>query len=165
MAFFKPVTVTPRPAPPIIPEQTWWERFVDKLLHRSDLQQQLNASRQEIYSIYREIEAMGNRRKAGASAAHEDMFKIEDLGVGSSEVTVTQDHRRIERTAKVEVRFLEVSRLNAVLNRYLYERETVSFEGLTYVIEGVEGFDGAYGYADNSRIWLKLTGVVVNEKG
>ena len=160
MAFFKPVTVTPRPAPPIIPEQTWWERFVDKLLHRTDLQQQLNASRQEIYSIYREIEAMVNRRKAGASAAHEDMFKIEDLGVKSSEVTITQDHQRIERTAKVEV-----WRLNDNINRFLYGRETVSFEGLTYIIEDVGGFNGTYGYADNSRTWLNLIGVVVNENG
>ena len=144
MAFFKPITVTPRPAPPVIPEQTRWERFVDKLLHRTDLQQQLNASRQEIYSIYREIEAMVNRRKQGASAAHEGMFKIEDLGVRSSEVTITQDHGRIERTAKVEVWCL-----NDNINRFLYGRETVSFEGLTYIIEEVGGLDGAYGYADN----------------
>jgi len=158
MARYQSIIITPRPVTPPDLGDTRWRRFLDTILFRRGLRQRLSMMRDELYAAYREVEAANQRRTEAASAAHEGMFKIESLGVLSSEVATIKDIHQHALTATVEV-----ASVDDRARELFYNHETVAFEGLTYVVKDLaidaHGYDLGYG----QPITLHLQGVVINK--
>jgi hypothetical protein len=143
MAVYRPPIIPARPVE-VVPRS---RRLFDRILFRSALRAALATSRNE-------TEKARDRSIDGASAAHEGMFKIECLGVLTSDITIHKDRQRTERIAT-----LMTNRIDDVLFLKNYGRTVVSFEGQCYVVIDVT----------HNRHWedsydsfeLKLRGVVL----
>jgi len=155
-----PIVVTPRPVAPPDLGDTRWRRFCDVILFRRKLRQKLAMTRDELYGAYLEVEAANDRRTEGASAAHEGMFKIESLGIVSSDVSIRKQRMQHERIA-----VLDVMDMNSQAEELFYNRETVSFEGQCYVVRdvSVQGRDGYLSDLTDQIITLTLQGVVLKQ--
>jgi hypothetical protein len=158
----QPIVVTPRPVAPPDLGDTRWRRFFDVILFRRKLRQKLTMTRDELYGAYLEVEAANDRRTEGASAAHEGMFKIERLGIVSSDVSIRKQRMMHERIAVVDV-----IDMDSQVQDLFYNRETVSFEGQCYIVKdvSVQGRGDYLSDLTDQIITLTLQGVVLNETG